>query len=66
MLKEEFDAEFEEERKELAELEHSEPLPTIEEEEELEEKEVIVCTCKIDPRFCELHQLEDDEDEIYD
>lgn len=60
MLKQEdFDRQFDEERKELSDLELSEPIE-IEEGEEIEEKKF--CTCSLDPKTCEVHLVKADED----
>lgn len=59
MKQEDFDRQFEEERKEMADLEYADPLdPTLEDEEDME---IVQCSCLIDPEFCEVHNPENDQ-----
>lgn len=53
-----FDKQWNDERKELADLEYTEPI--VNEEDELEEE---ICTCEIDKYNCLIHPLEEPDEE---
>ena len=61
-----FDRQFEDERSELAYYEYSQPLEslTIEDEEDTD-NDLLVCTCHLNPDYCELHNDDDEPKEIH-
>lgn len=56
-----FDTQFDEDRKELADLEYSDPLVPVDDEEEVIEIEI--CTCEISDFPCPMHPVSVEEDE---
>ena len=54
------DEQFNEERKTLADLDYTEPIPFVEEEDDIDIDEgEIVCSCDVDPDYCELHAVKE-------
>lgn len=60
MREEDFNEQFEAERKEMADLEYSDPLSTITEDEDLE---ILECSCLFNPDDCPIHNPINEDEE---
>lgn len=60
MREEDFNEQFEAERKEMADIEYSDPLSTPLEDDELD---TLDCTCLLYPEDCPIHNPENEDEE---